>query len=344
MPLCSMSKVPCGARRASTVALAVATIATTTIPGETALASSTEGLRPAQAEPCPAAFPDRRADGRAGPRGAHRRLRHDTRAVHGHRHRRPRGRDRARLPAGHRHGVEPGASPSRWDLGRHVRVPGLRGRRPARRCDRLRVRDDIADRRHHTVLGDGAAAQRRWCRSRRCRRSISPPPSRRSSWRAARSTAKEVASGLTRLTIPVGVSGMSRAPRRFNRMIMRHLHGVRIYAAGRASAEPAQLELVPGGNVGVAMSYGDVTAGGVGTVTAVCGDEALLFGHPATFGGATTLSAHEATAVFVQPDPSSGRSSWPTSAASPAPSTRTGWPDCAPSSVSRPNRRPSERP
>jgi hypothetical protein len=114
-------------------------------------------------------------------------------------------------------------------------------------------------------------------------------------------TATQVAAGLRRLPMPVAVSGLSGARLRRATRVMKHrLDGIRVYPAGRAPARAAVLDLVPGGNVGVALSYGDVTAAGIGTVTAVCDDEALLFGHPFTFSGATTLSAHQATALFVQ--------------------------------------------
>ena len=37
----------------------------------------------------------------------------------------------------------------------------------------------------------------------------------------------------------------------------------------------------------------------VGTVTAVCGDEVLAFGHPMSFTGPSTLTMHPADAVFI---------------------------------------------
>ena len=116
-------------------------------------------------------------------------------------------------------------------------------------------------------------------------------------------TAQEAAAGMSRLAIPIAVSGTSAARlRRVRRMILRTVDGVRVDPAGRAGAAVAT-GLVAGGNVAAALSFGDVTAGAVGTVTAVCGDEALLFGHPFNWSGATALSAHEASAVFVQADP-----------------------------------------
>ncbi len=117
-------------------------------------------------------------------------------------------------------------------------------------------------------------------------------------------TAREAASGMQRLPLPIAISDTNpaRLPR-VTRRINRRLDNVVVYPAGGASAEPAAIELVPGGNVAAAVSYGDTTVAGVGTVTAVCDGEALLFGHPLVWTGATTISAHQATALFVQPDP-----------------------------------------
>ncbi len=117
-------------------------------------------------------------------------------------------------------------------------------------------------------------------------------------------TAAQAASGLRQLQIPIAVSGMNqqRLPE-ITKRIQGNLSGVRVYPAGAASGEAAVAELVAGGNVGAAVSYGDASLAGVGTVTAVCDGEALLFGHPLLWSGATTLSAHEATAVLIQPDP-----------------------------------------
>jgi hypothetical protein len=117
-------------------------------------------------------------------------------------------------------------------------------------------------------------------------------------------TAEQVSSGLKRLPVPVAVSGASSSRiRRITRMIRRTIPGIQVYASGRAPARAAALPLEPGGNVAAALSYGDVTIAAVGTVTAVCDGEAVLFGHPLLFNGATRLSAHQASAVFVQPDP-----------------------------------------
>lgn len=51
------------------------------------------------------------------------------------------------------------------------------------------------------------------------------------------------------------------------------------------------------------MAYGDITAGAVGTVTAVCGSQVVGWGHPLNWSGPATMTLHGADALFVQEDP-----------------------------------------
>lgn len=130
-------------------------------------------------------------------------------------------------------------------------------------------------------------------------------------------TAAEAAAGLRRLPVPVGVSGVSQqhldetADR-----IEQRIPGARVHAAGAAPVDQpgSGTEIYPGSNFATAISYGDLTVSGVGTTTAVCpsggdggdgdGDvQALAFGHPLGALGATSMSMHPASAVYVQPDP-----------------------------------------
>lgn len=73
-------------------------------------------------------------------------------------------------------------------------------------------------------------------------------------------------------------------------------------STGAASAAGAAAPIGAGSNFAAALSYGTVTLAGVGTTTAVCDGRAVAFGHPLLGNGDTTLSAHSATAVYVQPD------------------------------------------
>jgi hypothetical protein len=59
----------------------------------------------------------------------------------------------------------------------------------------------------------------------------------------------------------------------------------------------------PGDNFAATLSYGDVTAAGVGTATAVCNGRVLAFGHPFFFEGATKIGANHADAITIWKDP-----------------------------------------
>lgn len=72
-------------------------------------------------------------------------------------------------------------------------------------------------------------------------------------------------------------------------------------AANTAPGDPADIKA--GGNFAAALSYGDITAAGVGTTTMVCGDQALAFGHPFSWSGRTRLSTHGAVADRIVRDP-----------------------------------------
>lgn len=74
--------------------------------------------------------------------------------------------------------------------------------------------------------------------------------------------------------------------------------GFAAVAAPSRIAEP----LVPGGNIAVGYSTGDLFSGGVGTVTAICGSTVWAFGHPMDFAGETSLSIHNASTALVVPD------------------------------------------
>jgi hypothetical protein len=112
-----------------------------------------------------------------------------------------------------------------------------------------------------------------------------------------------VAGGMSQLPLPIAVSGAVN-PKRLQQIAeILGLEDELVYSTGGTSlATPAE-DIVAGGNLAVTMSYGDVTYGGVGTATEVCGDEVLAFGHPAFWTGPTTLTMHGADVVYVQDDP-----------------------------------------
>ncbi len=114
-------------------------------------------------------------------------------------------------------------------------------------------------------------------------------------------TSAQAAGGFTRLPIPLGISGLS-AQRSLNQVKkFMKVKDVRLFRAGAASpsASPA---MVAGGNLAASISYGDFTEAGIGTATAVCGNEVLAFGHPMLWSGSSTMTMHGADALYIQKD------------------------------------------
>lgn len=119
-------------------------------------------------------------------------------------------------------------------------------------------------------------------------------------------TAQQASQGFSQLPMPMAFSGLTQS--RLTQMKKTgpdylHTRGVVAMGAASAAADATPDTLVAGGNLGAAISYGDITAGGVGTVTSVCEDRLVGFGHPMTYGGETTLGLMPADAVYVQEDP-----------------------------------------
>jgi len=119
-------------------------------------------------------------------------------------------------------------------------------------------------------------------------------------------TASQASQGFSQLPMPMAFSGLSQ--KRLSQMKKKgpdylKVRGAVAMGAASAAADAGPESLVAGGNLGAAISYGDITAGGVGTVTSVCDDRLVGFGHPMTFLGQTTLGLMPADAVYVQEDP-----------------------------------------
>ena len=135
------------------------------------------------------------------------------------------------------------------------------------------------------------------------RRTVALPQSLRTS--LARSGAIASASApasMSQLQVPVSLSGLT-AQRRASAARVLHLGGAKAVdmAGGPTSSE--EIGIAAGGNLAASMSYGTVTAAGVGTATAVCGDEILAFGHPMNYSGPSTMALHGARATHIQDDP-----------------------------------------
>lgn len=119
-------------------------------------------------------------------------------------------------------------------------------------------------------------------------------------------TVRQAAQGFEQLPMALGVSGLSADRLRQMATADRDYLGRRdTYATGTRSGPgaPAPATVVAGGNIAAAVSYGDVTAAGVGTVTSVCRSRVVGFGHPMAFGGRTSLTLHPADALLIQEDP-----------------------------------------
>lgn len=106
--------------------------------------------------------------------------------------------------------------------------------------------------------------------------------------------------GLSRLPVPFGISGMVNGKRLAQAKKAFDLSGVRVYRSGAVSTRESPLPIVAGGNLAASIAYGDLSAVGVGTATAVCGDQVLAFGHPMTYSGPSRLSMHGADAMYIQ--------------------------------------------
>lgn len=117
-------------------------------------------------------------------------------------------------------------------------------------------------------------------------------------------TAREADSGLTRLPVPVTVSGITNQQRLAKVGSKLGLGPVSLYrggAAPTAQAEPAD-EIFAGSNYAASLAYGDFSAVGTGTTTFVCDGSAVGFGHPFSFSGPTSLTMHGADAIYIQED------------------------------------------
>ncbi len=106
------------------------------------------------------------------------------------------------------------------------------------------------------------------------------------------------ASSLRRLDSPTYVSGVS--PERARSVAERARRANTTYVAGAsAAAAGPELPILPGGNIATSGSYGDITLAGIGSVTAVCGDQVLAFGHPSLWSGESRETVHGARALGI---------------------------------------------
>ncbi|HEY5821948.1 MAG TPA: SpoIVB peptidase S55 domain-containing protein [Propionibacteriaceae bacterium] len=128
---------------------------------------------------------------------------------------------------------------------------------------------------------------------------------------ATRASAATPKGTLQTLVTPLAVSGIG--PKRIDRLqkdVDAAGFSVKAYAAGRVAAPKANAvpssRPVAGGNFASVISYGDVSAGAIGTTTYVCGDQALAFGHPFQRTGPSQLGANDADILTVIKDSTYG--------------------------------------
>ena len=127
---------------------------------------------------------------------------------------------------------------------------------------------------------------------------------------AARAEAGVPRGGLRRLPVPVSLSGLSSSRvQRFQSDADAAGLSVLARAGGGRAAPSVSGSFAtpqPGGNFTSVLSYGDLTAAGTGTTTAVCGDQALAFGHPFAFAGAVGFGANEGESLAIIRDDAFG--------------------------------------
>jgi SpoIVB peptidase S55 len=136
---------------------------------------------------------------------------------------------------------------------------------------------------------------------------------RRMQARLARQTAateRQMAGGFQQLLTPLSVSGLSdRRLSQLHELVDREglpllpYRGSSAQSPSTTQIDPATEPLEAGDSFAAALSYGDLTAAGIGTTTMVCKGKALAFGHPFSFEGETFLGANHAEAITIVEDP-----------------------------------------
>lgn len=126
----------------------------------------------------------------------------------------------------------------------------------------------------------------------------------------AGTTTKAASRGFVPLAVPTTIGGVSTqrlglAARDFGPGGAVHTSFTSDAAGGATSVDPADAPapvLTGGDNIGAMDIYGDVTEGGVGTVTAVCGSDIVAYGHPQDDTGTASDALMTEDALGVQDD------------------------------------------
>jgi hypothetical protein len=115
-------------------------------------------------------------------------------------------------------------------------------------------------------------------------------------------TKAQASSGFRELKTPTVLAGLG--PRALERATGRPYLSSQVTAAGHATAanSPTAADMIAGGNLVATESTGDIVFGGLGTITSVCANRVVGFGHPMEFTGNSTFGMAGADALFIQGD------------------------------------------
>jgi hypothetical protein len=119
-------------------------------------------------------------------------------------------------------------------------------------------------------------------------------------------TRAQASQGFTEVATPKLVSGL---PQRVLNRAAGNKHGRAfltdgVSAAGRTTAGDVTIDdMVAGGNLVATLSTGDIIQAGLGTITSVCNNRVVGFGHPMNFVGKSTYGLAGADALYIQGDP-----------------------------------------
>jgi SpoIVB peptidase S55 len=130
-------------------------------------------------------------------------------------------------------------------------------------------------------------------------------PSVRTAVASASHVTGAAAGSLGVLRTPVGVSGLTDAGLQRLQTIFNRHHLPYTAFHGGAAASPTSVSgpaIVAGGNFAATQSFGDLTFYGLGTATAVCGDEVVAFGHPFDLQGPVSLGMNNADTIAIIPE------------------------------------------
>jgi len=112
-------------------------------------------------------------------------------------------------------------------------------------------------------------------------------------------TTQQVGDSMTRLPVPLAVSGGARVVDRLGAAVRAEGLPLIPYGASSRTTAAEPVDMAAGGSLGAGLSFGDVTVAGVGTTTFVCDGNAVGFGHPMFWTGPASLGATGADTLTI---------------------------------------------